>query len=250
MSRRSTRCTCRSIASPRSAGDGGAVRRVHGGQPRISHRGRVARLDVDLDRQWKEIEGANWAHPRGPKRDVQAKQGHPVTCVSWHDDDRVLQVGRRAAARPRRSGRRLLAAQMAASGHGEIGSRTTGCATSTCPWVTRRRWAAILTAKSPYGLLDMAGNVWEWTSSLWGKESDKPEFGYPAIPNMSGLVSRASIPAAIMKSSNCSQPVKVMITGKRSDIVKKVCGYPGGALSGDTSHRRAGARCETGRPAG
>ena len=38
--------------------------------------------------------------------------------------------------------------------------------------------------KSPYGLLDVAGNVCEWTSSLWGKEEqwDRPEFGYPYDP--------------------------------------------------------------------
>ena len=33
--------------------------------------------------------------------------------------------------------------------------------------------------QSPYGCEDMAGNVWEWTRSLWGTDLFKPEFAYP-----------------------------------------------------------------------
>lgn len=36
---------------------------------------------------------------------------------------------------------------------------------------------------SPYGCADMAGNVWEWTRSLWGSEGVKPHFAYPYWAN-------------------------------------------------------------------
>ncbi|MGH2358500.1 MAG: formylglycine-generating enzyme family protein [Candidatus Limnocylindria bacterium] len=37
--------------------------------------------------------------------------------------------------------------------------------------------------QSPYGCLDMSGNVWEWTRSLWGRDWRKPGFAYPYDPD-------------------------------------------------------------------
>ncbi|MDY6874856.1 MAG: formylglycine-generating enzyme family protein [Chloroflexota bacterium] len=36
---------------------------------------------------------------------------------------------------------------------------------------------------APCGALDCAGNVWEWTSSRWGPEVERPAFGYPYDPD-------------------------------------------------------------------
>jgi formylglycine-generating enzyme required for sulfatase activity len=36
---------------------------------------------------------------------------------------------------------------------------------------------------SPYGLLDMAGNAWEWTSSLWGPDWYRAAYEYPYDPS-------------------------------------------------------------------
>ncbi|MFP3939661.1 MAG: formylglycine-generating enzyme family protein [Thermoanaerobaculia bacterium] len=34
---------------------------------------------------------------------------------------------------------------------------------------------------APYGCEEMAGNVWEWTRSLWGKDFSEPAFRYPYV---------------------------------------------------------------------
>jgi len=141
--------------------------------------------------EWKEIKGADWAHPRGPGSDVKAKQDHPVTCVSWHDAQAFCRwAGVRLPSEA--EWEKAASWEAGSGGAGEQGQKR------IWPWGARAPNSGLCNfnmtvgdttpvgrypdGKSPYGLLDMAGNVWEWTSSLWGTDASKPEFGYPYDP--------------------------------------------------------------------
>jgi formylglycine-generating enzyme required for sulfatase activity len=141
--------------------------------------------------EWKDVKGADWAHPRGPESGVKAKQDHPVTCVSWHD---AVAFCRWAGVRlPSEAEWEKAASWAAGQGSGGAGGRKL-----LYPWGDRKPNSGLCNfnmtvgdttpvgrypdGKSPYGLFDMAGNVWEWTGSLWGEDFSKPKFGYPYHP--------------------------------------------------------------------
>jgi formylglycine-generating enzyme required for sulfatase activity len=112
------------------------------------------------------------APPDNPNYEQPQLANLPVTYVSWHDANRYAEwVG----------GRLPTEAEWEKACRGTKGS--------IYPWGDGVPTSALLTyagadlqpagshlaGKSPYGLLDMAGNVYEWTSSL--KE------GYPYVAN-------------------------------------------------------------------
>jgi formylglycine-generating enzyme len=133
---------------------------------------------VDL-RNWRQwwhwVPGASWRHPFGPGSDVAGKADHPVVQVAYPD----------AAAYARWVGRRL-----PTEAEWEYAAR--GGTSTTYPWGDEEKPGGQLMAntwrgKFPYrndgaigwvgtspvgtfppnrfGLLDMIGNVWEWTTT-------------------------------------------------------------------------------------
>jgi formylglycine-generating enzyme required for sulfatase activity len=171
---------------------------------------------VSLDNEllwWSYVAGANWRHPLGPKSDIKGKDDFPVLQIAYED----------AQAYAKWAGKRLPTEaewEFAARG-GETGK----------PFVwgdefrPHGRWMAnthqghfpmtdtgddgfqgvAAVAQFPpnqYGLYDMAGNVWQWTSDWY-----RPDY-YTRLA-AAGLARNPQGPDSSFDPSEPAQPKRV-----------------------------------------
>lgn len=142
---------------------------------------------VDLRRWelwWRWVPGAHWAQPLGPASDLDGLEHHPVVQVSKEDAEAYAKwAGRRlptetewehAVASTEYAyawGAELMpdGDLMANTFHGNFPHHNTG----SKGWFGTSPVGTFPATR--HGLFDMIGNVWEWTSSVFGAERQAPQ---------------------------------------------------------------------------
>jgi formylglycine-generating enzyme required for sulfatase activity len=177
----------------------------------------------DYSQWWRFVPGASWKHPLGPKSSIAGKDDHPVVQVSYED----------ALAYAKWAGKRLpTEAEWEFAARGGLEQATYAWGDDLEPggqkmlnyWDTKDRPFPVVSPKaggatgtSPvetfppngYGLYDMAGNVWEWTTD-WYQEHAKIDSPCCTIANPRGGERDASVDP---RTPNVKIPRKVMKGG-------------------------------------
>jgi formylglycine-generating enzyme required for sulfatase activity len=134
--------------------------------------------------RWYRIAGASWRHPEGPDSGIEHRPDHPVVQVSAHDSAAFcawagLRLPHEAewefAARGTDARRYPWGdAPPEADGRRRANFGTVACcaADDSDGYRTTAPVARFPAGASPFGLMDMAGNVWEWTADAF---PGKPE---------------------------------------------------------------------------
>jgi formylglycine-generating enzyme required for sulfatase activity len=121
---------------------------------------------------------------------------HPVVNVTWHDALAYVAWLRERTEQPYRLPAEAEWEKAARGSVPSAGGGDSGGAGRLWPWgndwdparancrpagpgATTPVGQYSPASDSPCGAADMAGNVWEWCSSLWGEDASKPSFGYP-----------------------------------------------------------------------
>ncbi|MRK00458.1 SUMF1/EgtB/PvdO family nonheme iron enzyme [Aeromicrobium sp. S22] len=127
---------------------------------------------------WRYVAGASWKHPEGPGSDTRGRELHPVVHVCWEDVAAYARwVGKDlpTEAEWERAARGGLDGATYAWGDEKspYGRRLANYWEGDFPWrrVDAGGWQRTTPVRSfppnGYGLYDVTGNVWEWTSDFY-----------------------------------------------------------------------------------
>ncbi|TBC12243.1 formylglycine-generating enzyme family protein [Rhizobium ruizarguesonis] len=142
-------------------------------------------IGSDITQWWSFKFGADWRHPYGGRSDIRGKLDHPVVHVAYRD----------ALAYAHWAGKDLpTEAEWELAARGGIddaefawgdefnpdGKLMANTWQGTFPTMSTKRPGADRTSPvgsfpaNGYGLYDMIGNVWEWTSDYWSTRHPQP----------------------------------------------------------------------------
>ncbi|MCX6706435.1 MAG: formylglycine-generating enzyme family protein [Candidatus Woesebacteria bacterium] len=138
---------------------------------------------------FSSVKGADWRHPLGSNSEILLKQKHPVVQVSWYD---AVAFCNWLSDKTRKKYYLPSEAQWEKAARGKNAR--------IFPW--GNNWNSKICnagyrfkgttpvgkfspdSDSPFGCVDMSGNVFEWTSTTIGTTEPWPEkFNYPYKPN-------------------------------------------------------------------